>query len=129
MLACDIGDVALGYEMFTKACLIDLSNDDPHSSDAGIHAASYGGLWQCVVYGFGGLRMIGGRLRISPKLPEEWNRLRYRFFWQGQEIDADVEKDRITLVNRTGKAPVELEIWGENHVFSDRITVEKNVIE
>ena len=68
VLACDIGDTELGYEMFRKACGIDLSNDDPHSSDSGIHAASYGGLWQCVVYGFGGLRMINGKLRINPKL-------------------------------------------------------------
>ena len=111
---------------FRKACLIDLSNDDPHSSDAGIHAASYGGLWQCVVYGFGGLRMIGGRLRVSPKLPEAWRALRYRFFWQGQWIAVEAEKDRVTLVNETGSKPVELEIWGEDRVFSDRITVSKN---
>lgn len=30
VLACDIGQVELGYEMFKKASLIDLSNDDPH---------------------------------------------------------------------------------------------------
>ena len=63
VLACDIGDVELGYQMFRKACGIDLSNENPHSSDAGIHAASCGGLWQCVVYGFGGVRMLGGKLR------------------------------------------------------------------
>jgi hypothetical glycosyl hydrolase len=129
VLACDIGDVALGYQMFRKGCLIDLSNDDPHSSDAGIHAASYGGLWQCVVYGFGGLRMIGGKLRVSPALPEEWNRLRYRFFWKGQWISVEITKAGVTLVNETGAAPVELEIWGETYVFTDRITAEKQKTE
>ena len=125
VLACDIGDVALGYKMFEKACLIDLSNDDPHSSDAGIHAASYGGLWQCVVYGFGGLRMIGGKLRVSPALPETWNRLRYRFFWKGQWISAEITKAGVTLVNEIGAAPVEVEIWGETHVFTDRIAADR----
>ncbi|MCR5575656.1 MAG: glycoside hydrolase family 65 protein [Oscillospiraceae bacterium] len=125
VLACDIGDTALGYEMYEKACGIDLSNDDLHSSDAGIHAASCGGLWQCVVYGFGGLRMIGGKLRVSPNLPEDWDRLAYRFFWRGQRIAVEVKKDSVTLVNETAAAPVELEIWGETHVFSDRLTVEK----
>ncbi|MBR4392919.1 MAG: glycoside hydrolase family 65 protein [Oscillospiraceae bacterium] len=129
VLACDIGNVALGYKMFEKACLIDLSNDDPHSSDAGIHAASYGGLWQCIVYGFGGLRMIGGKLRVSPALPEAWNRLRYRFFWKGQWISVEITKAGVTLVNETGAAPVELEIWGETHVFTDRITVDKQKTE
>ena len=75
ILASDIGDPELGYEMFRKACLIDLDNTNPHSSDAGIHAASYGGLWQCAVQGFGGLRMLGGKLRISPNLPKAWNKL------------------------------------------------------
>ena len=125
VLACDIGDVELGYRMFEKACGIDLSNDDPHSSDAGIHAASYGGLWQCVVYGFGGLRMIGGKLRVSPKLPEAWRALRYRFCWQGQQITVEAAGDRLTLVNETGRAPVELEIWGKTCVLVDKITVEK----
>ena len=86
VLACDIGDVELGYQMFRKACGIDLSNENPHSSDAGIHAASCGGLWQCVVYGFGGVRMLGGKLRISPKLPEAWSALRYTILWQGQKL-------------------------------------------
>ena len=129
VLACDIGDVALGYRMFEKACLIDLSNDDPHSSDAGIHAASYGGLWQCVVYGFGGLRMIGGKLRVSPALPEAWNRLRYRFFWKGQWISVEITKAGVTLVNETGTAPVEVEIWGETRVFTDRITADRQETE
>lgn len=41
VLASDIGDPKLGYEMFRKACLIDLNGANPHSSDADIHAASY----------------------------------------------------------------------------------------
>ena len=78
-----------------------------------------------MVYGFGGLRMIGGKLRVSPSLPEAWNRLAYRFWWKGQRIAAEIDKHRVKLVNETGKAQVELEIWGQTHVFSDEITVER----
>ena len=124
VLACDIGDKALGYRMFQKACGIDLSNDDPHSSDAGIHAASYGGLWQCVVYGFGGLRMIGGDLRIRPALPEAWNRLVYRIYWRGQQLTVEITKSCVTVTNETGTAPVDLEICGRQCCFRDRISVE-----
>ena len=119
VLACDIGDVDLAYEMFEKACQIDLSNDNPHSSDAGIHAASLGGLWQCVVYGFGGLRMIGGKLRINPHLPEKWNRLTYRFCWRGQRLAVEVTKEHAIVTNETGTAPVELELCGEQMCFTD----------
>ena len=123
VLACDIGEVELGYEMFRKASGIDLANDNPHSSDAGIHAASFGGLWQCAVFGFGGLRMVGGKLRIDPKLPAAWSRLRYTLMWRGQRLSVEVTENEVCVVNETGSAPVEAELCGETRVFTDRITV------
>lgn len=124
VLACDIGDTELGYEMFRKACVIDLSNDDPHSSDAGIHAASYGGLWQCAVYGFGGLRMVGGRLRINPKLPEAWDKLSYTLLWKGQRLSVTVTKETV-IVENEGDVPVSLELCGKDTVVTDRIVVQR----
>lgn len=125
VLAADIGDVELGYKMFRKACDIDLSNDDMHSSDAGIHAASYGGLWQCVVCGFGGLRMIGGKLRISPALPEAWNGLKYTLMWKGQKLAVTVSADSVEVQNVTGGDEVTIEIWGNEYSFTDSVTVTK----
>ena len=125
VLACDIGDSELGYEMFRKACLIDLDNANPHSSDAGIHAASYGGLWQCVVYGFGGLRMLGGKLRISPALPKAWNALDYVILWKGQRLAVSAKKGSVRIVNETGTGPVTLEIWGKEHTFTKELTAER----
>ena len=126
VLASDIGETELGYEMFRKASFIDLGNDNPHSSDAGIHAASFGGLWQCAVFGFGGLRMVGGKLRIDPKRPAAWKRLRYTVMWRGQRLNVEVTEKELCIVNETGLAPVELEIRGEIRTFTDRITVSLN---
>ena len=125
VLASDIGDQELGYKMFQKACLIDLDNANPHSSDAGIHAASYGGLWQCVVYGFGGLRMLGGELRISPNLPKAWTKLGYTIVWRGQKLAVTVTQDDVTIENTTGAAPVTLEVWGRKYTLEDKLTVQK----
>lgn len=125
VLATDIGNTELGYEMFRKACLIDLDNENPHSSDAGIHAASYGGLWQCVVYGFGGVRMLGGKLRINPSLPKAWSRLCYTILWKGQRLAVTVTKDAVEIVNEAAAAPVEVEIRGKHYSFIDRIQVDE----
>lgn len=125
VLAADIGDVELGYKMFRKACDIDLSNDDMHSSDAGIHAASYGGLWQCVVCGFGGLRMIGGKLRISPALPAAWKSFKYTLMWKGQKLAVTVSADSVKVENVTGREEVTVEIWGNEYSFTDSVTVIK----
>ena len=125
MLSADVGNVEQGYQMFQKACMIDLDNANPHSSDAGIHAASMGGLWQCAVQGFGGLRMLGGKLRISPNMPQAWRSLRYTAMWQGQRIAVTAEQDRVELVNETGTGPVEVEVWGTAYTLTDRLTVTK----
>lgn len=123
VLASDIGDVELGYEMFRKASLIDLGNDDPHSSDTGIHAASCGGLWQCVVYGFGGLRILGGKLRIAPNLPQAWNKLNYTFMWKGQRLRVELTHEYVKIENMTGAAAVEAEVCETVRQIADSITV------
>lgn len=123
VLASDIGETKLAYEMFRKACDIDLGNDDPHSSDAGIHAASFGGLWQCVVFGFGGLRMVGGNLRIDPHLPDAWKSLDYKIRWQGQTISVHVDRSQLIIENETGSATVELTARGKRFILVDRLTV------
>ena len=125
VLASDIGDPELGYQMFRKACLIDLDNDNPHSSDAGIHAASYGGLWQCAVWGFGGLRMLGGKLRISPNLPKAWSKLSYTLLWKGQKLAITVSKGMVAIVNETKTAPVTLEAWGKEYTFDTELIIIK----
>ena len=124
VLATDIGETELGYEMFQKACGIDLSNDDPHSSDAGIHAASYGGLWQCVVYGFGGVRMLGGKLRIDPKLPKAWSKLSYTILWHGQKLSVTVTKKSVHIVNETSATPISLEICGKQYSLVTELEVQ-----
>lgn len=121
MLACDIGDTELGYRMFRKACGIDLSNDDPHSSDAGIHAASYGGLWQCVVYGFGGVRMLDGKLRIDPKLPEAWSKLAYTILWKGEKLEVTVTKKAVSVKNITGTKPISVELCGKEVLVETQV--------
>ena len=126
VLASDIGNPELGYEMFRKACLIDLDNANPHSSDAGIHAASYGGLWQCVVYGFGGLRMLGGKLRISPNMPKAWNKLHYTILWKGQKLSVTATGDSVEIVNETRSAPVTVEVWGQKQTFTDKIYIDSS---
>lgn len=83
--ACDLGENQLAYNLFRKAAMIDLG-PYPGSSDSGLHAASFGGVWQCAVYGFGGLRMLSGHLRLRLHLPENWTSLSYTVCWKGQKL-------------------------------------------
>ena len=41
-----------------------------------IHAASLGGVWQCVVHGFAGVKEQDDILSINPKLPQTWKKIK-----------------------------------------------------
>lgn len=112
VMAADMGDDEMAYDLFKRSCAIDLG---PYmgTSDAGIHAASFGGIWQCAVYGFGGLRMLDGRLRIEPRLPEAWDRLSYTVMWKGEKLGVTVTKDGVDVENLTGGKKVSLTVCGK----------------
>ena len=38
----------------------------------GVHVASTGGIWNALVFGFGGMRDHGGKITFDPRLPASW---------------------------------------------------------
>lgn len=84
ILACDLGQSAEAYEHFMRAALVDLK-DVRGNAHEGIHAASTGGSWQAVVFGFGGVRLTEtGPIIDTPHLPPGWTRLNFKLHWQKQ---------------------------------------------
>jgi kojibiose phosphorylase len=88
--ACEIGEPDLAYEHFMRAARADL-RDIRGNADDGIHAASAGGLWQAVVFGFAGLRLAQGGHSLSPRLPSHWNRLSFQFCHRGEWHQVDLQ--------------------------------------
>ena len=103
VLAADLGLDDMAYTFFEGAARTDLG-PVMTTSDAGIHAASMGGIWQCVVYGFGGVRIVGDRLRLEPHLPKGWQELRFPLCWKGQTFRVTVRKDSVKLVTESGES-------------------------
>ena len=65
VVANDLGMHEQAYRFYQGASTVDLGQE-MKSSDAGIHSAAMGGIWQVAVLGFGGVRVCGGQLRIHP---------------------------------------------------------------
>lgn len=78
------------------------------------------GVWQCTIYGFGGLRMLDGKLRIRPRLPKGWDKLRYTLLWKGQKLQVTVTQEKLTVQNLTQTATVELELNGTQCTLGDQ---------
>ncbi len=109
ILANDLGHYDVAYDLFKKACEIDLG-PNMKTSDAGVHAASLGGIWQCVIMGFAGVRMLDGKLRINPKLPKHWDGLSFNIMWKGNDLKIEIQKDIMTIENN-GNQSVEIEVF------------------
>lgn len=101
VLANDLGLHAVAYKFFQGASLVDLG-EEMRSSNAGIHSASMGGIWQSAILGFGGVRVVGGELRIAPSLPEEWSELEFNLNWRGTPLHVKVDDSHVTVTSGGG---------------------------
>lgn len=92
LLACELGEPEVAYEHFRRAAQADLSDVRGNTVD-GIHAASAGGLWQAVVFGFGGLRLTPEGWTATPRPPDHWRRLAFRFYYHGKLEEVDWRRE------------------------------------
>ncbi len=92
IMACQVGKPDDAYEHFMRALRADLY-DVRGNADDGIHAASAGGTWQAIVFGFGGLRVTRDGWTLEPRLPKHWKRLAFRFFYRGKPAVVDLDNE------------------------------------
>jgi alpha,alpha-trehalose phosphorylase len=101
VIASAVGYADTALEYFLDACAVDLVDAHRNTAD-GIHIASCGGTWLALVAGFGGLRDFDGEVRFRPRLPAEWQRLRFRVEVRGQLVEVDMTPDATTYRLVTG---------------------------
>jgi hypothetical glycosyl hydrolase len=96
-VACaEIGDIDLAYHFFEKSLEIDLDTNYQDSID-GIHSASLGGIWNCVIRGFAGVKSHMNYVEITPNLPKKWKKLKFYLKVKGQYVRIEINKDKIIL--------------------------------
>jgi kojibiose phosphorylase len=85
LLAARLGEPEAAYEHFIHAARTDLQDVRGNTAD-GIHAATAGGLWQAVVFGFAGLRLSEEGYTVTPHLPSHWKQLSFSFLDRGENV-------------------------------------------
>ncbi len=125
VLANDLGLHETAYRFFTGASAIDLG-EEMRSSNAGIHSASMGGIWQSAIMGFGGVRIVGGELRIRPSLPKEWSKLDFNIVWRGTTLAVQVRPDQVNVTAVDGQASFVL--VDETVTLNEKETASKAII-
>ncbi len=116
IVAAEVGyqDLALGY--FHSGLYVDLADLHSNASD-GVHVASAGGVWNSLVYGFGGMRDHNGTLTFDPRLPAGWPKLEFRIALHGSRIEIQLTAGEICFRLRDGQ-PVEVVVRGERRTVT-----------
>ncbi|MDR0299909.1 MAG: glycoside hydrolase family 65 protein [Streptococcaceae bacterium] len=120
ILSADLGKLEQSYDFFKRACDIDMG-DYMRSSDDGIHAASLGGIWQMTIFGYGGVRMVDGKLRIEPHLPAEWSMLDFGFDYQGESLSVSVNHDGFTVQKKNNGTSVSFSYLDKIYTLVDEL--------
>jgi alpha,alpha-trehalose phosphorylase len=125
VVASAVGYPEAALEYFLDACAVDLHDTHGNTRD-GIHIASCGGTWLALVAGFGGLRDSDGHVRFAPRLPAEWDRLRFRVQVRGQLVEVDMRHEATTyrLIEGSG---IMIGHFGEELRLTSAAAVERPV--
>ena len=84
----------LSWEFFRNCLVVDL-DENPHDSTDGIHSASLGGIWNCLIFGFAGVRYENGILYLNPHLPGHWKNMDFRMVIEGVQVHFLIGNDFI----------------------------------
>ncbi len=91
IIGCEVGELEKAYEYFMQAAQVDL-HDRYGNTEAGIHIASAGGVWQAIVFGFAGLKLTPEGPLARPRLPDHWRRLRFVIYYRGERVEIDLQR-------------------------------------
>jgi alpha,alpha-trehalose phosphorylase len=123
VMASEVGYPEAALEYFVHACAVDLADVHGNTSD-GIHIASCGGTWLALVAGFGGLRETYEDVCFAPRLPADWERLRFRVHVREQLIEVDMTHEATTYRLLEGRG-IRIHHFGEPLRLEPAVPVER----
>ncbi len=91
-----VGESERAYDHLCRSAYVDIDNNQGNTRE-GIHAASAGGTWQALVFGFAGLKIVNDQLHFTPRLPEKWTKLSFSLFWKGELVEIEISKNTVKL--------------------------------
>ena len=116
IMAAEVGDLDEAYKNFIITCGEDLDEGltDRKDTYAGLHGTACGGAWLAAVCGFGGICLSEQGLRINPRLPAQWNALRFNLVLRGVVVNVAIDRVQVVLtVGPERKAEISVTVAGQ----------------
>ena len=113
IMGIEVGDTEKAVQYFLRSAEVDLV-DNQANTEWGIHAASTGGTWMCVVFGFGGFRVMNRQMTFKPWLPKGWDALRFKLKWRGNTLSVTIRsKDAVFYLSSEQPSSEEIVVSGQ----------------
>ena len=103
ILASKIGYKDRAYEFYLRTARLDL-DDYNNDTEDGCHITSMAGTWMSLVKGFGGMKILDGKLYFNPYIPEQWKSYSFRIEFRGRVIKVKVSKDKTETLLESGQS-------------------------
>jgi maltose phosphorylase len=113
IVASRIGNIEKAYELYLRTARLDLDDYNNEVCD-GLHITSMAGTWLAIVEGFGGMRILDGRISLNPLIPEKWQSYSFHARYRGILFEVKVTKDCVTI-NNISDRQLHLEIAGKDY--------------
>jgi maltose phosphorylase len=110
VLAVRLGLAGKAHELLVRTARLDL-DDYNHDTGDGLHVTSMAGSWLAAVAGFGGFRVLDGRLHLDPVLAPGWTSLRFRLRFRRALLAVTAGPGALDVEN-DGEGPVDLTLAG-----------------
>lgn len=116
--AAKLGRTQQAYELYLRTARLDL-DDYNHEVKEGCHITSMAGTWMSIVEGFGGMRIVDGKLSFNPRIPKQWNGFSFKVNFRDNllKIKVTLEKTNFEL---EGKEPLEILVNGKRIVLEPK---------
>jgi alpha,alpha-trehalose phosphorylase len=115
IVAAEVGSEAAALAYFRFALLMDLADVAGNASD-GVHIACAAGVWQALVYGFGGIRDEAGELSLDPHLPRDWRSLGFSLRFRDRQLRVRMTHAEEQYLLEDGE-PLWITVRGQDHVL------------
>jgi kojibiose phosphorylase len=112
IVASECADIQRAYNLFNVSLRTDISNLYGNTKE-GIHAASLGGTWQAVIFGFAGVSIKRERLFINPRMPRTWGKLVFSLLWRQTLVQLEITSNTVKVkIISPKKKELEMGVFG-----------------
>lgn len=113
-LALILGKPKEAWHRFLNVIESDIYDTQGGTTPEGIHVGVMGGSLDIVMRGFAGVHLAEDRIKIEPRLPQSWKRLKFKFLYKGILISLVIKKHKISILIQ-GQVTIPIEINGKLH--------------